>query len=281
MNFSRSTKLWVFITIISYLVYNLWQIFNSIEGFFFTDSAPVVAVNPFILLIVILPLVGLVFRFVGSCLALYVVNLMWIKKSHNFFDLKGKISLVVLMENIFFISIVPNFFFITVLGDLVILISYFIQTFLTIPFLLVLRRKIIKNKEPTFRYDLKKWFGLTYLAYLVAIWVNHGSRWFDMALTSGISLLQTSLNPLGVFNSFVILSLSVTFAVVSFIKMKQGGALSRWFGLSLTLLGLHFIILVIFYALIDSLHVVYLFEIWTIPFFGLGLALLRRNKGTT
>ena len=34
MNFSKSVKFWVFVTIISYLVYNFWEIIETVEGIY-------------------------------------------------------------------------------------------------------------------------------------------------------------------------------------------------------------------------------------------------------
>ena len=158
------------------------------------------------------------------------------------------------------------------------LVSYILQTLLTVPFLLFLRRKINNSGESVINVELKKWIGITFVAYLGAIWINHITRWFDMTLAGGISVILTSINPLGFFNSAIVLSLSVIFAIIGFIKIKEKGILSKWFGLSMNMVGIHFIILVIFYALQDSLHVLYLFELWTIPLFGLGLSIILTKK---
>ena len=285
MNFSKSVKFWVFVTIITFLVYNLWEIYETAEGIYegFTvigifELGQSVGINPLIILIVFCPLIGLIFRFVGSILALQVVNLVWRKQTHSFSNVSKKISKVVLMEIIYLISIVPNFFFITIVGTPVILISYIIQTFFTVPFLFILRRKINNNTENTFRLDVIKWMALTFVTYSAAIWVNHISRWFDMSLIGGIPMLLDAINPLGFFNAAILLSLAVMFAVIGFIKVKQNGIFSKWFGASMTMMGLHFIILVIFYVLQNSLNVLYLFELWTIPLFGLGLSIIFNNK---
>lgn len=281
MKFSKSVKFWIFVTLITFLVFNFWQLYETSEGIYegFTDIdifelGQSVGINPIIMLIVFSPLIGLIFRIFGSILALQVVNLVWRKQTHTFFDLRKKISKAVLMEIIYLISIVPNFFFITVVGTPVIFWSYVVQSFLTIPFLFILRRKINRNKENQFGPDVKKWITITFVTYSTAIWVNHITRWFDMSLIGGIPMLLTSLNPLGFFNSAIILSLSVIFAIIGFVKVGQSGLLSKWFGASMTMMGLHFIILVIFYVLQNTLNVLYLFELWTIPLFGLGLSII-------
>lgn len=281
MKFSKSVKFWIFVTLITFLVFNFWQLYETSEGIYegFTDIdifelGQSVGINPIIMLIVFSPLIGLIFRIFGSILALQVVNLVWRKQTHTFFDLRKKISKAVLMEIIYLISIVPNFFFITVVGTPVIFWSYVVQSFLTIPFLFILRRKINRNKENQFGPDVKKWITITFVTYSTAIWVNHITRWFDMSLIGGIPMLLTSINPLGFFNSAIILSLSVIFAIIGFVKVGQSGLLSKWFGASMTMMGLHFIILVIFYVLQNTLNVLYLFELWTIPLFGLGLSII-------
>ena len=283
MALSKNVKLWIFITTVIYFVYNLWEIYEAIEGIFINIPSDGLALdilssNPILMIIVFSPLVGLILRFAGSCIAVIVTYLVWTGKIQGFLEAKSRLSKVVLMEAIYFISIVPNFIFITIVGSPAILFSYIIQTFLTIPFLLILRRKINNSEGKSFGPYLTRWTGLTFVAYVGAIWVNHVSRWLDMSIDGGLTVLQTSLNPLGVFNSFVILSLALILAVTGFLAIKKTGLTSKWFGLSMTMLGLHFIILLIFYTLLNSLHVVYLFELWTVPLFGLGLALIIAKK---
>ncbi|WNZ29880.1 MAG: hypothetical protein IAX21_03195 [Candidatus Bathyarchaeota archaeon] len=279
MNFSKPVKFWVFVTVISYLLYNLWEITKTVEGLLPIFLQPqMVNINPVFILILFCPLIGLIFRFLGSILALHVVNLVWRKETHKFSELRRKISLGVFMEIVYLISIIPNFIFITMIGTPVILGSYIIQTFLTIPFLFILRRKINNNTQNPFGLEIKKWMALTFVTYSAAIWVNHISRWFDMSLIGGIPMLLDALNPLGFFNAAIILSLSVIFAVIGFVRIKQNSILSKWFGASLTMLGLHFIILVIFYIIQNSLNVLYLYELWTIPLFGLRLSIIFNNN---
>ena len=285
MNFSKSVKFWIFVTIITFLVYNLWEIYETVEGILpifqegvFENLGQIMGINPIVILIVFCPLIGLLFRFVGSIISVQVVNLVWRKKTRTFSKLGRKISLVVLMEIVYLISIIPNFIFIILIGTPVIFWAYILQSFLTIPFLFILRRKINKNMENPFGPEVKKWIALTFLTYSVAIWVNHISRWFDMSLIGGIPMLLESLNPLGFFNAAILLSLTVIFALIGFIKINQKGIFSKWFGASMTMIGLHFIILVIFYVLQNSLNVLYLFELWAIPFFGLGLSIIFNNN---
>jgi hypothetical protein len=164
------------------------------------------------------------------------------------------------------------------IGTPIIFGSYIFQTLLTIPFLLLLRRKINNNTDSEINLELKNWFGLTFVAYLGSIWINHITRWVDMTLVGGIPMLLDALNPLGFFNALIILSLSVILAIIGLLKIKKNGILSKWFGLSITFVGLHFIILMIFYILQNSSNVLYLFELWTIPLFGLGLSIIFNNN---
>ena len=285
MNFSKSVKFFVFVTLIGFLVYNLWEIYETVEGILpifqpgqMDNLGQMAGINPIIILIVFCPLIGLIFRLTGSILALQTVNLVWRKQTHTFSELSNKISKVVLMEIIYLISIIPNFIFILAIGTQVIFGSYIVQTLLTIPFLFILRRKIKNNPQTPFGEQTRKWIVLSFLTYTAAIWVNHIARWFDMSLIGGIPMLLDNLNPLGFFNAAILLSLAVIFAAIAFVKVKQNGVLSKWFGASMTLIGLHFIILVIFYVLQDSLNVLYLYELWTIPLLGLGLSIIFNNN---
>ena len=225
LNSIKSKKFWIFVIVISYLINNIWQIYETAEGIYegfsnigLFELGQSVGINPIIILIVFFPLIGLIFRFYGSILALHIVNLVWRKKTQTFSKLKNKISSVILMEIIYLILIVPNFYFITLIGTSVIFWSYIIQTFLTIPFLFILRRKIKNHSEKSFGLDVKKWIALTFTTYLGAIWVNHITRWFDMSLIGGIPMLLSALNPLGFFNSAIILSLSLFLAIIVLLK---------------------------------------------------------------
>ena len=228
MNFSKSVKFFVFVTIITFLVYNLWEIYETVEGILpifrqgeMENLGQIAGINPVVILIVFCPLIGLLFRFVGSVIALQTVILVWRQQTHTFSDLSKKISQVVLMEIVYLISIIPNFIFIVAIGTPVIFGSYILQTFLTIPFLYILRRKIKNNTQNPFGPEVKKWMGISFVTYSAAIWINHLTRWFDMYLAEGIPMLLASFNPLGVFNSAVILSLSVIFAIIGFLKSNK------------------------------------------------------------
>lgn len=285
MNFSNSVKFFVFVTIITFLVYNLWEIYETVEGILpifqegqMENLGQMAGINPIVILIVFCPLIGLIFRLTGSFLALQVVNTVWRKQTHTFSDISNKISKVVLMEIIYLISIIPNFIFILAIGTPVIFGSYILQTFLTIPFLYILRKRVKNNPQSPFGPETKKWIALTFLTYSSAIWVNHIARWFDMSLIGGVPMLLDNLNPLGFFNAAILLSLAIVFAAIGFIKVKQNVILSKWVGASLTMIGLHFIILVIFYVIQNTLNVLYLYELWTIPLFGLGLSIIFNNN---
>jgi hypothetical protein len=230
-------------------------------------------------LITLLPSIGYIFRTIGSFLVVNVAYRIWLKQTISFPEIRNNLSRFLLMETIYLLTSIPNFIFILMFGTLIIFGSYILQTILTIPFLLLLRRKINNNTDSEINLNIKKWSCITFVAYLGSIWVNHITRWLDMALVGGIPMLLDALNPLGFFNALIILSLSVIFAFIGFFKIENDGILSKWFGLSITFIGLHFIILVIFYILQNSPNVLYLFELWTIPLFGVGLSIISKYNG--
>ena len=277
MALSKSIKLWLLISSITFLIYNIWDLSISIE--FIVDSlANFEADSTIAIMIQAPPLIGLILRFVGSGLLTYVCYQLWMGNIEHFLEMKNTINKALLMEIIYFVSIIPNFIFIIIIGTPMIFVSYILQTLLFIPFLFILRKKIKRNIELTVGFELRKWIGLSFVAYLGAIWINHITRWFDMAFAGGIPVLFRALNPLGSLNSFIVLSLALIFAVMVFLNRNKDGLISKWFGLSMSFLGLHFIILTIFYLLYDKLNEVYLFEIWTIPLLGLGIAILMERK---
>jgi hypothetical protein len=102
-----------------------------------------------------------------------------------------------------------------------------------------------------------------------------------MTETEGIMFILSGTTSLGFLNSIVTLSLSVFFAVIGlYILYRKGDSrLSiRLFALSLTMLGLYYVVFIVYSVIADALMWVLLVEIWPIILLGLGLSMLNRKK---
>jgi hypothetical protein len=120
-----------------------------------------------------------------------------------------------------------------------------------------------------------KFFGLAFVGYVAAIWVNNILRWVFMATLMGVQFLFAGTTSLGFFNAAVLLSLALVFAVTGlFYLLKRGSNLLtvKYFALSLALVGAHFLIYLVYSVLAGALKSVMLVEIWAVPLLGLGLS---------
>ena len=102
-----------------------------------------------------------------------------------------------------------------------------------------------------------------------------------MTETEGIVFILSGTTSLGFLNSVVTLSLSIFFAVVGLYVLYRKGdrRLSiRLFALSLIMLGLYFVVFIVYSVIADALKWALLVEIWPITLLGLGLSMLNRKK---
>ena len=102
-----------------------------------------------------------------------------------------------------------------------------------------------------------------------------------MTETEGIVFILSGTTSLGFLNSVVTLSLSIFFAVVGLyiLYWKRNLRLSiKLFALSLTMLGLYYVVFLVYSVIADALKWALLVEIWPITLLGLGLSMLIRKK---
>ena len=99
-----------------------------------------------------------------------------------------------------------------------------------------------------------------------------------MSLQEGVQFLVTGITAISFLPSITTLSLSVVFAVIGAIKLsKNENKATKWFGLSMTMLGTHFVIYLLFHAYVGMLDFALLTEVWATSFLGLGLSILRQK----
>ena len=219
---------------------------------------------------------GLIIRFLGVLFGLLSAFFIWIKNK-TFSRIKSLIIVSLLMEAAYFISLLPSFwslfstFRATILG-----IAYFLQIIFTAPLLVVLALKIYKYNAHENKLKILKWSSVTFAGYIAALWVNSVFRWVDMLLIEGFSFLTSGIRAIGFFNAVVFMSLAVIFAIIG--ARYNGKEIEvtarKWISLSMVMVGLHYVIYLVYSYFVGALKFVPLVDIWTVPLLFLGLALL-------
>jgi hypothetical protein len=219
---------------------------------------------------------GLVARFIGTCLGLLTTFFIWVKNK-PFSKVKNMITTSLLMEATYSISLLPSFwslfstFRATTLG-----IAYFLQIIFTTPLLVILALKIYQYNTHENKLKILKWSNITFAGYIAALWINSMFRWIDMLLSEGFSFLISGIRAIGFFDAAVFMSLAVIFAAIG--ARSHGNqieaAARRWIGLTMVMIGLHYVIYLVYSYIVDSLGFALLVDVWTVPLLFLGLALL-------
>ena len=281
-------KSWILVSLCSLLLWILYWLPSSIERF---NNVIFISVDYYSLnrFWIYMPAgIGMLSRLVAVILGLISLVLIW-KGTRSVFDLKNWVALALVLEGIYYASLFPSGlwlvtgafgafdFGVTPLG-----VAYLLQTAVTTPFLIALAFKIKNYVKKPNGFDGWKWVGFAFAGYVVALWSNSVFRWFDMVVADGLVVFFSGIAGIGALNAFVLMGLAVIFAVIgmfSFVRKKLNSAL-RWVGLSLVMVGLHYVIYVVYSYYVNALGSVMLIDVWTIPLLGFGLALLWRNKST-
>jgi len=196
------------------------------------------------------------------------------------------LALVVSLEAIYFALLLPysqymlSFRF--MVPRLFLVSSYVVQPVVAAPLLFFLAYKIWKYDGTPKTPSIWKWAGIAFAGYIIALWSNVTlGRWFDMLYAEGTAFLESITVSVGFFTSTIVMTLAVAFSVIAaFLLFKQRRLKARMHvGIALSLVGLHYI----FYTLYNfyvglSFDWVMLIDVWTIPFLGLGIALMLNKR---
>jgi len=117
--------------------------------------------------------------------------------------------------------------------------------------------------------------GISFVGYIIALWSNSVFHWFGLAFSEGISFLWTEPNSLLAWNSLIVMTLALIFAITAAFDISKKWFESKRVGLSLTMVGLHFLIYLIFNLITNSLNSVWLTDIWAIGLLGLGISIIK------
>ncbi|MEJ2240560.1 MAG: hypothetical protein P8Y18_00225 [Candidatus Bathyarchaeota archaeon] len=284
--------LWIFITLCSLMGWIIYWVPASIYRFFSFDGTPwSEAIQTYGLSFMVMELsaaVGMLFRFVGVLLAILALKEFWPhhvwNRHKNFFDVKNLVALALIFEAIYYVLLLPSGILMTgfsqfqSLASLLLGIDYLLMVFLTVPFLLVLAIKVYRTKPEGFKSW--RWTAITLVAYVIILWANSVLKWFDRITIEGFSFFSSGINALGALNSIVLMSLAIIFSVIGayYLAKKDIGSTLKWLGFAFALIGLHYIIYVLYSYLVGMLGFLVIAEIWAIPLLGLGLTMLKSKS---
>ncbi len=282
----RYVKSWILVSLGSLLVWIFYWLPSSLERFYnvIFISSDYYSLNRFW---IYMPVgIGMIARLFGVILGVLCLVLIW-KGSRSLFELKKWVATALVLEGVYFASLFPSGVWLitgmfgefesgfTTLG-----VSYLLQIVFTVPFLVILAFKVKNYVKDSAGFDGWQWVGFAFTGYVAALWSNTVLRWSDMVVADGLGVFLSGITGVGALNAFVFMSLAVVFAVVcAFYLMREKlGYAFRWLGLSLFMVGLHYLIYVVYSSYVDALSSVWLIDVWTVVFLGLGLTLLIRLK---
>jgi len=286
---------WIFITLCSLLGWITYWVPPGIYRFFSFDGTPwEIAVQEYGLFFMVMELsaaVGMLLRFVGVFLAILAIKEFWPhnvwNRNKSFFEVKNWVSSALVMEAIYYALLLPSgllmvgFNSFRSLSSILLGIDYLLMVFFTVPFLLILAIKSYRSRIEGFK--AWRWTAVTIVAYIVALWANSVFKWLDRIIVEGFTFFYEGMNALGALNSLVLMSLALIFSIIgAFSLAKQDlGSSFKWLGLAFTMVGLHYLVYVVYSYLVGMLGFLVIAEIWAIPLLGLGITMLRTKKEKT
>jgi len=233
--------------------------------------------------------VGMLLRFVGVFLAILALKEFWPRyvwnRDKSFFDIKNWVASALVLEACYYALLLPSGILMIGFGrsgslaGVLLGIDYLLMVLFTVPFLVVLAVKAYRSRSDGFR--AWRWTAVTLVGYIAALWANSIFKWLDRIIADGFAFFSVGINALGALNSLVLMSLALVFTIIgAFSLAKQDLASSfKWLGLAFAMVGLHFLVYVVYSYLVGMLGFLVIAEIWTIPLLGLGLTMLKTKIG--
>lgn len=280
---SRSVKVALAVSLISLLFYVLYVTRGSyvIVFGYLAHLPPDVSYVNMLGLAFWASLIGVTARLIGVITGLTVIFLLWVK-SWPFMHVKKFVAAALILESLNFIGLVPSLWllfnphsriFTASLGY-----NYLIQIVFIVPVLWLLAFEVTKYKKNS-QLRLLKVGALTFVGYTVALVTNEVSRWATMINRESLRFIE-GIRAVGFYNAVVFMPFAVIFALVGAVALFQQKRQSamRWFGASLTVIGLNYVIYLAFVYSVHSLNTLPVVDIWTIPLLALGIALIFNSR---
>ncbi len=258
------------------------EIYSPATGLRFTDSYSVSVGY----LIEYSGFLGLIIRVVGASCALVSAFLIFRTKNESFSAVRNKVSKALFFEGLHYLSYVPaiylllGFSALPSVSNFLLSTVFFIQILLISPFLIKLALVVKKYESGVDRPKLIRWASLTYMNFVIALWVTYMLKWKEMMAVDPYLFSALSVRILGFLNTIIVQSLAVVFAVVGvlFILKNRGlNKATRLLGLSSIFLSLHIVIYVIYVTGVGITRFIIFGELWVIPLMALGVYLLLKN----
>jgi len=217
---------------------------------------------------------GLIARFFAVILAMAIGFKVWGRADFwASVRLETLFETALFLEGTYFILLFPSGLWWLGLGPNFLGMAYLLEAGVAGGALLMLSFKV---REFGKGGNLLTWAGIAALAYVIALWFNSVFRWFDQIALIGSEFLLRGATSWGFLVSLTAMSLAVVFAIPgAYYLSKNKGESVWWFGLSLVMIGLYYIVYVIYSATSSNLDSAMQIDVWTLPFVGLGLALLK------
>ena len=285
--FIRRNVFWIFVSLISLLVWILRWIPESFVRFYNIvfiswDYYPRVLVRGSMYTVAT---VGMVARLIAVILGLISVYLIW-KKKFGFLSIRKMVAVSVGLEGVYFASLIPSILYLFALGwtwNSVLYslfgVGYFFHVILTFPFLVILAIKLYTNKSGLDQLFSLNFVAFVFVGYIVALWANVVFHWFGIALTEGLTFLFAEETGILAWNGLILMTLGVVFAFLGgFYFLRKNKESLKWMSFSLIMVGLHYLVYLIYHVYIDSLISVWLLDVWTVALLGLGLSILKSKS---
>ena len=117
--------------------------------------------------------VGIAVRLVGVFIGLTVLFLVW-NTDRNFVDFRRWIAFSFLLESLYYLLLIPSPIWLFALAaesnvSYTFGVSYLLQTIFTVPFMILLAVKVLKNREKPIGFQVWKWDSISFSGYVVAL----------------------------------------------------------------------------------------------------------------
>jgi hypothetical protein len=265
-------KIWSFVCLVAMLIWvvymlpaNFRSFFNVVSGqpdFYSGNLGMFVAESG-----------GLIARFSSVVVALACGFFVWGDLDGSRSKVERLVEAALFLEGTYFLLLFPSGLWRLSMGVNFLGVSYLLRAVSAGSVLMVLSFKV---RGFTGDGNVLKWIGIAVVGYVAALWFNVVFKWFDMIELLGSAFLLIGASSWGFLGSLITMSLAVVFAVAGayFLSQNKGESV-WWFGLSLIMVGAHYVIYVVFSLSVSALDFALPLDVWTLPFLGLGLSLLR------
>ena len=281
---TRSVKVCIIASLLSLIVYDAYILRGSFAILFgyFAQNPQDIGYVRITGLVFWLGLAGLIGRFIEVILGLATGYMLWVK-TKSFLKIKHFVSLALFLEGAYYFSYVPSVWFLLRPGfaySSSLGVGYILQILFTVPFLWVLAFKVSKYCELSQRPHLLKYGSVAFVGYIAALAVNEMSRWTSMISADTLQFLFQGIRIVGFLNAVVLMPLAVVLAVVGAFRLFQFKEQTAmwWLGASLAVVGINYLIYVLYSFFANSLNSLPLVDVWTVPLLGLGFALMINSR---